>query len=99
MVEANAPAAAAAPELAGPPFHFEPVDVLNTQIQDVVGDRFVAKCGTTEREREETSMTEAANLENLGGLKYVGLFFSAERFPPCRHMLKPLKNFYTDVTL
>jgi nucleoredoxin len=44
-------------------------------------------------------MTESANLENLAGLKYVGLYFSADWCPPCKHMLQPLKNFYTDVNL
>lgn len=29
----------------------------------------------------------------------MGLFFSAENCPPCRAMLKQLKNFYTDVNL
>ena len=38
-------------------------------------------------------------MENLAGLKYVGLFFSAEWCPPCKHMLQPLKNFYTDVNM
>lgn len=65
----------------------KPVDVLNTNIRDVVGDRFIQKCGSTEREREETSMTEAATCESFQGLKYVGLFFSADWCPPCKHML------------
>jgi nucleoredoxin len=65
----------------------------------VIGDRFVKKCGQTEREREETSMTETATIEDFEGTKYVGLFFSADWCPPCKQMLRPLKNFYTDVNL
>lgn len=79
MVEA---AAAAMPD-----FTVQPEDVLNTRIESIIGDRFIQKCGQTEREREETSLTEAATLENLQGLKYVGLFFSADWCPPCKHML------------
>ena len=82
-----------------PDFTVTPVDVLNTRLEQVIGDRFVAKCGQTEREKEETSMTESANVESLSGLKYVGLFFSADWCPPCKHMMQPLKNFYTDVNL
>ena len=76
-----------------------PDEVLNTSIETIIGNQFVQKCGQTEREREETSLTEAATMENLAGLKYVGLFFSAEWCPPCKHMLQPLKNFYTDVNM
>ena len=82
-----------------PDFTVPPVDVLNTRIEQVIGDRFIQKCGNTEREREETSLTESASVDQLQGLKYVGLFFSAEWCPPCKHMLRPLKNFYTDVNL
>ena len=79
MVEA---AAAAMPD-----FTVQPEDVLNTRIESIIGDRFIQKCGQTEREREETSLTESASLDHLQGLKYVGLFFSAEWCPPCKHML------------
>ena len=82
-----------------PDFTVQPEDVLNTNIQNVIGERFVQKCGSTEREKEETSLTETATIENMNGLKYVGLFFSADWCPPCKHMLQPLKNFYTDVNL
>ena len=64
-----------------------PDEVLNTSHESIIGNSFVQKCGSTEREREETSLTEAATMEHLGGLKYVGLFFSAEWCPPCKHML------------
>ena len=76
-----------------------PDEVLNTSIESIIGNQFVQKCGQTEREKEETSLTEAASMEHLAGLKYVGLFFSAEWCPPCKHMLQPLKNFYTDVNM
>ena len=44
-------------------------------------------------------MTSEVNVDTLNGLKFVGLFFSADWCPPCKHMLQPLKNFYTDVNL
>ena len=82
-----------------PDFTVQPVDVLDTSIEKVIGEKFIQKCGNTEREREETSLTEPASSESFSGLKYVGLFFSADWCPPCKHMLQPLKNFYTDVNL
>ena len=82
-----------------PDFTVQPIDPLATRIEDTIGSTFIQKCGQTEREREETTLTEAAGLEQLQGIKYVGLFFSADWCPPCKHMLQPLKNFYTDVNL
>ena len=82
-----------------PDFTVEPKNVLNTRLQDLIGDRFIQKCGNSEREREETSLTETATIDKLDGIKFVGLFFSADWCPPCKHMLQPLKNFYTDVNL
>lgn len=82
-----------------PDFSVKPQNPLNTRLVDLIGERFIQKCGQTEREKEETSLTESANIESLTGLKYVGLFFSADWCPPCKHMLQPLKNFYTDVNL
>ena len=70
-----------------PDFTVKPVDVLDTSIETIIGNQFIQKCGQTEREREETSLTEVASLEQLQGLKYVGLFFSAEWCPPCKHKL------------
>ena len=70
-----------------PDFTVQPVDVLDTSIDKIIGTSFIQKCGQTEREREETSLTEAASIDNLQGLKYVGLFFSAEWCPPCKHKL------------
>ena len=80
-------------------FNVEVKDVLNTKISDLLGNRFLKKRGETEREREETSLTEEVNADFFEGTKYVGLFFSAEWCPPCKLMLKPLKNFYTDANL
>ena len=82
-----------------PRFVVEPKDVLNTKIEDLLGNRFIKKRGETEREREETSLTEEATCEHFEGTKYVGLFFSAEWCPPCQLMMRPLKNFYTDANL
>ena len=82
-----------------PDFTQQPVDVLNARVQDLLGNRFVQKCGQTEREREETSLTESATCDSFADCQYVGLFFSADWCPPCKTMLQPLKNFYTDVNL
>ena len=82
-----------------PDFTVQPKDPLSGSISDLIGTTFVQKCGQTEREREETSLTETANVEALQGTKYVGLFFSADWCPPCKHMMQPLKNFYTDSNL
>ena len=70
-----------------PDFTTAPVKVLDTRIEQIIGERFIQKCGQTEREREETSLTESVSSECFQGLKYVGLFFSADWCPPCKHML------------
>ena len=80
-------------------FPVEPKDVLNTKISDLLGNRFIKKRGETEREREETSLTEETSCDHFEGTKYVGLLFSAEWCPPCKLMMRPLKNFYTDANL
>ena len=80
-------------------FYVAPPDVLDTHIQDLIGNRFIMKRGNTEREREETTLTDNATCEQLEGLKYVGLFFSMGNCAPCKMMLQNLKNFYTDVNL
>ena len=80
-------------------YYEPPKDVLNTRIEDLIGNSFIMKRGQTEREREETTLCETASCEQFEGLKYVGLLFSMEKSPPCKQMLKKLKNFYTDVNL
>ena len=70
-----------------PDFTVKPIDVLNTRLSDLIGERFIQKCGQTEREKEETSLTESASIDHLAVTKYVGLFFSADWCPPCKHML------------
>ena len=82
-----------------PDFTVEPEDVLKSKLQDLIGGKFLQKTGGTEREKEESNYTETATIEHLKDTKYVGLFFSAEWCPPCKHMLQPLKNFYTDLNL
>ena len=77
----------------------EPKDVLNTQISDLLGNKFLKKRGETERDREENSLFDEVNAEVFEGTKYVGLFFSADWCPPCKLMMRPLKNFYTDANL
>ncbi len=68
-------------------FYTAPKDVLDTKIYDTIGNRFIMKRGATEREREETTLTDNATCEQLQGLKYIGLFFSMENCPPCKLML------------
>ena len=43
--------------------------------------------------------TEEATLECLKEPKFLGLFFSAGWGAPCKLMLKPLKDFYTDINM
>ena len=46
-------------------FHVEPKNVIETQIEELVGSKFVMKRGQTERDREETTLTEEASLFEL----------------------------------
>ena len=85
--------------LDGQDFTVAPRDVLNTRISDILGNRFIAKRGVTEREKEETTLTEECTADVFEGTKYVGLFFGASWCPPCKIMMKSLKNFYTDANL
>ena len=80
-------------------FKVQPKDVLNTKIKDLLGNRFIMKRGQTEREKEETTLTEETTAAEFEGCRFVGLFFSAGWCPPCKSMLKSLKNFYTDSNL
>ena len=104
MVEASQAAAAGGIVIPVPgsrtmDFYEPPPNVLDTRIEDVIGNRFIMKRGNTEREREETSLRDDATCEQFEGLKYVGLLFSMEKCPPCQMMMQTLKNFYTDVNL
>jgi thiol-disulfide isomerase/thioredoxin len=76
-----------------------PVDVLNTKIGDIIGNKFVAKKGTTERERELATAFEEVTADYFSGCRYVGLLFSAEWCAPCHTMLDALRDFYTDINL
>lgn len=76
-----------APGAQMPNFYQPPEDVLSQRIESVIGDSFIQKCGQTEREKEETSLTETVSSDSFSGLKYVGLFFSADWCPPCKHMV------------
>lgn len=76
-----------------------PVDVLNTKLPEIVGNKFLAKKGVTERERETTVQTEEATAEYFDGCKYIGLLFSAEIAAPCHSLLKLVRNFYSDINL
>ena len=76
-----------------------PVDVLNTKLHEIIGNKFLAKKGLTERERETNAQTEEVTAEYFEGTKYVGLLFSADCAAPCHTMLKLVRNFYTDINL
>lgn len=73
--------------------------VTQTWIGDLIGTPFIAKRGLTDREKEETMATEEATLEVLKEPKFLGIFFSAGWCAPCKLMLKPLKDFYTDINM
>ena len=79
-----------------PMFKVEPKDTCNTKISDLLGNRFIAKRGLTEREKEETTLTEETTADQFEDANFVGLFFAAGWCPPCKSMMKSLKNFYTD---
>ena len=85
--------------LDGQDFTVKPRDVVNTKISDTLGNRFIAKRGVTEREKEETTLTEECTADIFEDTKYVGVFFGASWCPPCKIMMKTLKNFYTDANL
>ena len=65
----------------------------------MLGNKFTKKKGETERDREETTLTEEVNASYFEGTKFVGIFFSAGWCAPCELMMRPLKNFYTDANL
>jgi thiol-disulfide isomerase/thioredoxin len=76
-----------------------PVDVLNTKLHEMIGNKFLSKKGTTERERETSTQHEEVTAEFYEGTKYIGLLFSADWCAPCHTMLPLLRNFYTDINL
>lgn len=80
-------------------FKQPPVDVLNTKLSDFIGNKFISFRGATEREREETSLTEEVGVEHFEGARFVGLLFSAGFASPCKIMLKYLRNLYSDINL
>ena len=77
----------------------DPIDVLNTQLYEIIGNKFLSKKGTTERERETTTAREEVTAEYFEGCKYIGLLFSADWCAPCHTMMPLLRNFYTDINL
>ena len=80
-------------------FKVEPRDVLNLKLSEVIGNKFIAKRGSSEREREVTNITEEVTAEYFEGTRFIGLLFSAGWAAPCHTMLKPLRNFYSDINL
>lgn len=80
-------------------FKVQPVDVLNLKLSAVIGNKFVAKRGTSEREREVATLTDEVTTEYFEGTRFIGLLFSAEWAAPCKTMLKLLRNFYSDINL
>ena len=82
-----------------PLFKVEPKDPINTKNTDLLGNRFIMKRGITEREKEETTLTEECSATEFDNTRFVGLFFAAVWCPACKIMMKSLKNFYTDSNL
>ena len=76
-----------------------PEDIMNKKLYEVIGNKFLAKKGTTERERETNTATEEVTAEYFEGCKYIGLLFSADWCAPCHTMLPLVRNFYTDINL
>jgi thiol-disulfide isomerase/thioredoxin len=73
--------------------------VTGRTLQDLIGTPHLGKRGITDEEKEKTSATDEVLLDHFKEFKYVGLFFSANWCPPCKLMLKELKNFYTDINM
>lgn len=65
----------------------------------MIGDKFNAKKGVTEREREQSTQVEEVTAEFFESTKYIGLLFSADWCAPCHSMMPLLRNFYTDINL
>jgi len=77
----------------------EKKDVLTTKLYEIVGNKFLAKKGNTESEREKSTQMEEVTAEFFEGTKYIGLLFSADWCAPCHTMMPLLRNFYTDINL
>ena len=73
--------------------------MLNTKLHEMIGNKFLAKKGLSEREREQSTQMEEVTAEFYEGTKYIGLLFSAEWAAPCHTMMPHLRNFYTDINL
>jgi thiol-disulfide isomerase/thioredoxin len=81
------------------PVWVDPQSVTQTFVGDLIGTPFIQKKGMTDREKEESTSHEEATLGAVTESKYLGLFFSAGWCPPCKLMMKPLKDFYTDINM
>ena len=80
-------------------FKQKPKDVKKTKLSDMIGTKFIVKRGATDREKEETSLTEDITSEHFDNVHFIGLFFANGKTAPCKLMLKHLKNFYIDINL
>lgn len=80
-------------------FRVQPKDVLNLKLSEVIGNKFIAKKGASEREREISTATEEVTADYFEGTRCIGLLFSASWSAPCHTMLKLLRNFYSDINL
>ena len=80
-------------------FKQQPKDITKVTLDQVIGDKFTAFRGQSEREKEETSLTEEVTCEYFEGTRYVGLLFAASYATPCKTMLRYLRNFYSDINL
>lgn len=80
-------------------FKQQPKDILKTKLSEFIGDKFVNKRGLTERDREETYLTEEISIDYFEPVKFVALFFSIGNAAPCKIMLRFLRNYYSDINL
>lgn len=76
-----------------------PKDITKVTLDQVIGNKFVSFRGNSEREKEETTLTEEVTAEYFEGTRYVGLLFAASHATPCKTMIKYLRNFYSDINL
>jgi hypothetical protein len=64
-------------------FKVEAKDVLNLKLSEVIGNKFLAKRGASERDREVTTITDEVTTEFFEGTRFIGLLFSAGWAAPC----------------
>lgn len=64
-------------------FTIKPIDVLRLKLSDVIGNKFLAKRGATERDREVATIADEVTTDYFEGTRFIGLLFSAGWASPC----------------